>query len=69
MGNLLIEVKTKDEEGNIIFEGTLNRKEVGFILQYGINDLIGHGVLFQLQEEDDEDDPPLRMKFPTGTSH
>lgn len=61
---MLIEVKTKDEEGNIIFEGKLNRREVGFILQYGINDLINSGVTFQLQKPDDEEDPPLRMNFP-----
>lgn len=62
-----IEVKTKDEEGNIIFEGQLNRNEVGFLLQYAINDLLVSGVEFNLQEDDDDDNPPMRLKFPEGS--
>lgn len=60
-----IEVKTKNEDGDILFEGHLNRAEVGFLLQYSINDLIMQGVQFNLQDPDDnDDDPPLRLKFP-----
>jgi hypothetical protein len=59
-----IDVKAKNEEGELIFEGTLNRREVGFLLQYAVNDLMVAGVEFNLQEPDDDDDEPLRMTFP-----
>lgn len=63
-----IECKAKDEEGNIIFEGMLNRKEVSFLLQYSINDLMAAGVLFNLDEPDEDDDnPAMRIRFPEGT--
>lgn len=58
---MMIDVKTRDEDGNIIFEGSLNRKEVGFLLQYSINDLMMAGVQFNLHEEDEGES---RLKFP-----
>lgn len=60
---MMIDIKTKDEQGNIIFEGTLNRKEVGFILQYGVNDLLAAGVMFNLDQEDVGEN---RIKTPTN---
>jgi hypothetical protein len=63
-----IECKAKDEEGNVLFEGLLNRKEVSFLLQYSINDLMSAGVLFNLDEPDEDDDnPAMRIRFPEGT--
>lgn len=63
-----IDVKTKNENGDIIFEGKLNRNEVSFLLQYSINDLIAAGVEFNLQLEQDEDDDeaPSRIVIPKG---
>ena len=52
----MVEVKTKNEEtGEIIFEGRLNRREVGFLLNYAINDLMHAGVQFHLDREAEED--------------
>lgn len=60
---MMIDVKTKDDEGNILFEGTLNSREVGFLLQYSINDLMAAGVQFHLQEPDN-DGEEVRIKWP-----
>lgn len=60
---MLLDVKAKDEDGNILFEGKLNRSEVGFLLQYSINDLMGAGVQFNLQAPDEEE---VRFIFPKG---
>ena len=61
-----IEVKAREEDGTIIFEGKLNKQEAGFLLGYSINDLLSAGVQFYLQQppqnEDGEDE--LRIKFP-----
>lgn len=61
-----IDVKAKDEEGNIIFEGKLNKREVGFLIQYAVNDLVAAGVQFHLDQPDEEpeDDPQMRFEFP-----
>lgn len=62
---MMLEVKAKTEEGDLIFEGKLNKREVGFLLQYAINDLVAAGVQFHLQQPDeDEDNPALRFQFP-----
>lgn len=52
---MFIDVKGRDDDGNVLFEGKLNRAEVGFMLQYAINDLVHAGVQFNLQEEDQGD--------------
>jgi len=64
----MIDVKAKDEEGNIVLEGKLNRREVSFLLQYAINDLMMAGVQFHLNAPDEDES---RMEFPKfeGTSH
>ncbi len=63
-----IDIKTKDEDGNVLFEGKLNRNEVGFLIQYAVNDLIAAGVQFHLDQEEDEDedddDAQMRLEFP-----
>jgi hypothetical protein len=63
--HLHIDVKAKNEDGSVVFEGLLNRNEVGFLLMYAIKDLLDAGVQFNLQnDEGDEEDPDVRMKFP-----
>lgn len=60
----MVEVKTKNEEtGEILFEGTLNRKEVGFLLNYAINDLMHAGVQFHLDREQPEGDAEQEVRF------
>lgn len=52
---MLIEVTTKDEEGNIAFTGKLNSREVSFVLNVGINYLMANGAmpLFTGKEDDE----------------
>ncbi len=64
-----IDVKTKDAEGNIVFEGALNRKEVGFLLAYAMYELMASGVEFNMLQNtedipDDEDERPVRFAVP-----
>lgn len=40
-----IEVKTEDAEGNILFQGTLNKLEVQTVLEVGINFLLANGIM------------------------
>lgn len=42
---MIIEVETKDEEGNIAFHGKLNSREVSFVLNVGINYLMANGAM------------------------
>ncbi len=52
---MLIEVTTKDEEGNIAFQGKLNSREATLVLNVGINYLLANGVmpLFTGKEDDE----------------
>jgi hypothetical protein len=52
---VIIEVETKDQEGNIAFHGKLNSNEVSFVLNVGINYLMANGALplFTGKEEED----------------
>lgn len=42
---MIIEVETKDEQGNIAFHGKLNAQEVSFVLNVGINYLMANGAM------------------------
>jgi ribosomal silencing factor RsfS len=67
---LMVSIKTKDEvTGDIVFEGTLNRSEVGFLLNYAINDLMHAGVQFHLdrEAEEEEGEEEVRFEFPKGS--
>jgi hypothetical protein len=50
---MIIEVETRDEAGNITFNGKLNRNEISFVLNVGINYLMANGAmpLFTGKEE------------------
>jgi hypothetical protein len=62
-----LEVKAKDEEGNLLFEGKLNRGEVNFLIAYAVQGLMADGVRFNLEPQDeDEDTAPSRLEFPGG---
>ena len=52
---MLIEVETRDEEGNVAFHGKLNSTEVSFVLNVGINYLMANGAmpLFTGLEDDE----------------
>jgi hypothetical protein len=60
-----IDVKAKNEDGSVVFEGSLNKNEVGFLLMYAIKDLLDAGVAFHLQDDEgDEEEPNIRIKYP-----
>ena len=66
-----LRIKSFDEEGNIVVDGYINKREMSFLVNYAVNDLLSAGVQFNLDEPydsglDDEDaeHQPLRMKFP-----
>ncbi len=66
-----LKVTGKDENGNVLVEGYINKREASFLLNYSINDLMTAGVQFYLDEpydpaldEEDADDQPLRIKTP-----
>lgn len=61
---MIIEVQTKDEEGNIAFQGKLNSVEASFVLNVGINYLMARGALPLFTGEDDED----VSKYAPGTT-
>lgn len=52
---MIIEVQTRDEDGNIAFHGKLNKLETTFVLNVGINYLMANGALplFTGKEDDD----------------
>lgn len=62
---MLLNVKAKDEEGNILIDGKLNKKEVAYLIQFSINMLLADGVRFNLQDdsEDEAGDEQLRLDF------
>jgi hypothetical protein len=50
-----IEVTTKDEDGNVAFNGKLNKTEVSFVLNVGINYLMANGALPLFTGKDDDE--------------
>ena len=52
---MIIEVTTKDEEGNVAFNGKLNSTEVSFVLNVGINYLMANGAMPLFTGKDDEE--------------
>jgi len=66
-----LKVIGKNENGDVIIEGLINKREATFLLNYSVNDLLSAGVQFYLDEPydpllDDEDaeKQPLRIKTP-----
>lgn len=66
-----VDVKALDEHGTLIFEGKLNRREVEFMLQYAVNDLLMAGVSFHMDKPSEKEDEAsgeledtLRLEFP-----
>ena len=42
---MLIEVESKDEDGNMLFHGKLNSEETSYVLNVGINYLLSRGAM------------------------
>jgi len=42
---MIIEVETKDNNGNIAFHGKLNSEEASYVLNIGINYLLARGAM------------------------
>lgn len=62
-----IECKAKNEDGSIIFEGSLNQIEISFLLQYAVNSLMTHGAVFNLQGDPAKEEE-FRIKLPEGVT-
>jgi hypothetical protein len=58
-----LDVKAKDDDGNIVFEGKLDKAEISFLIQYAINDLMAAGVQFRMEQDEDEDDTQLKFDY------
>lgn len=52
-----IVVKTEDENGNVVFEGTLKKNEVEFCLNVGVNYLLAQGA-FPFIKDDEATEAP-----------
>jgi hypothetical protein len=52
-----IKVQTKDDAGNVTFDGTLNKAEAELILNVGINFLLANGIQPMFSGQDDEGTP------------
>ncbi len=39
------EIKTKDDKGEVVFQGTANQNEASFLLEVGINYLLAQGAM------------------------
>ena len=50
-----IEVKTEDADGNVTFDGVLNKQEVELVLNVGINFLMANGAMPLFTGKDDEE--------------
>jgi len=61
-----IAVDVRDDEGNLKLSGELSKKEVSFLLQYAINQLMAAGVVFNLTQEPSEDE--TRFSMPDGVT-
>ena len=61
---MIIEVETKDAEGNVAFHGKLNSTEVSFVLNVGINYLMANGAM-PLFTGKDEEELAIVAKTPT----
>ncbi len=48
-----VKVQSEDGDGNIIFEGTLKKREVDFVLNVGINYLLAQGATPFIKDIDD----------------
>jgi hypothetical protein len=52
----------------VLFEGSLNRFEVSFLIQYAVNALMTQGAIFNItpDKEEDDDAEPMRITLPKG---
>jgi hypothetical protein len=50
-----IKVQTEDADGNVTFNGTLNKQEVELVLNVGINFLMANGAMPLFTGKEDEE--------------
>lgn len=58
------EIQSKDSDGNIVFQGTANQGEASFLLNVGVNYLLGQGVAPMLTGNEEEDGLGLVAEAP-----
>ncbi len=66
-----LNVRVKDDEGNLVVDGSLNRQEMSFLINYALADLLNAGVMFHLDkpydetiDEEEDDESQIRLEFP-----
>jgi len=54
----------------VVLAGTLNKKEVNFLIQFAINQLMVNGVLFHLTQPtaDENGEDNMRIEIPEGVA-
>jgi hypothetical protein len=62
-----INVTTRNNDGSVKFEGSLNKAEVNTLLQYAVNNLVALGFIFGQDEQEDPETAPSRILRPNGT--
>ena len=62
---MIIEVTSEDKDGNVLFNGKLNKEEISFVLNIGVNYLLATGAEFAFTGAEEEieahtvhDEPP-----------
>jgi hypothetical protein len=61
-----VQVTTRNEDGSIAFDGTINKAEVTTLLQYAINNLMAMGFVMDLSDLAEDDDETIRIQSPSS---
>lgn len=61
-----IDITTRNDDGTVSFNGSLNKSEVNTLLQYSINNLMALGFIFGQDEQEDPASAPSRILRPNG---
>ncbi len=59
-----IDVTTKNDDGSISFNASLNKAEVNTLLQYAVNNLMAMGYVFDTRLLPEDDDTSNRFQNP-----
>lgn len=52
---MIVQITTHDKDGNVSFDGKLNKNELSFVLNVGINYLMANGALPLFTGKEDEE--------------
>lgn len=52
---MIVQITTHDKDGNVAFDGKLNKNELSFVLNVGINYLLANGAMPLFTGKEDEE--------------